>query len=92
MVIAKVAATPPDRLKKNVGLRNVPQRIEPRITLNRVTVNASRKPRNTSVTRVITLASPSLIHGEGNGMSASRRWRTTPRATINARVVILRLG
>ena len=90
--MVKVAATPPARLKKNVGLSNVPQRIEPRRTLNTVTINASRKPRNTIVTRVITLANPSLIHGEGNGISASKRWRTIPRATINARVVILRLG
>ena len=69
MAMVKVAATPPDRLKKNVGLRNVPQRIELRITLNRVTVNASRKPRNTSVTRVITYASPSLIHVKMLGFS-----------------------
>ena len=90
--MAKVAAIPPDRLKKNVGLRNVPQRIEPRITLSKVTVNASRKPRNTNATRVITLASPNLIHGEGKGMSASSRWRTTPIATIKAREAIRRLG
>jgi hypothetical protein len=55
--------------KKNVGLRNVPPIIEPNIILNRVTVTASRRPKNISVTRVITLASPNLIHGEGRGMS-----------------------
>jgi len=81
--------TPPDKLKKNVELRNVPPTIEPNIILNRVTVTASRRPKNISVTRVITLASPNLIHGEGRGMSISSRCRTTPRATINERIVIL---
>ena len=90
--MVNVAANPPTRLKKNVGLRNVPKRIEPIMTLRRVTVSASRNPIKTSVTRVITLASPNLIHGEGKGMSASSRWRTTPIATIKAREAIRRLG
>ena len=73
IAMVKTAVIPPDRLKKNVGLRKVPQIIEPRITLKRVTVNASRKPRNTSATNEITLANPNLIHGEGKGISASKR-------------------
>ena len=89
--IAKTEATPPERLKKNVGLRNVPLIIEPSITLRKVTVSASRKPKNIKATRVIILASPSLIHGEGRGMSTSNRCRTTPRAIIREREAILRL-
>ena len=78
--------------QKNVRLRNVPPTIEPNTILNRIAVRASRRPKNISVTRVITLASPNLIHGEGRGMSISSRCRTTPRATINERIVILWLS
>jgi hypothetical protein len=87
--ITNTDITPPDKLKKNVGLRNVPPIIEPSIILKRVTVTASRRPKNISVTRDITLARPSFIHGEGRGMSVSSRCRTTPRAIINERIVIL---
>ena len=89
--MTKTDVIPPDRLKKKVGLRNVPPIIEPSIILKTVTVTASRRPKNISVTRVITLASPSLIHGAGRGMSVSSRCRTTPRATIKERIAILRL-
>jgi hypothetical protein len=80
--IVNTATIVPNRLKKNVGLRNVPPTIEPRKTLSKVTSNASRKPKNISVISVITLARPSLIHGLGKGMSESTRCRTTARATI----------
>jgi|SaaInlStandDraft_2_1057019.scaffolds.fasta_scaffold05095_3 hypothetical protein len=89
--IVNTAAIVPNKLKKNVGLRNVPPTIEPRNTLSKVTINASRKPKNISVISVITLARPSLIQGLGKGMSASTRCRTTARATIKESKYILRL-
>jgi hypothetical protein len=85
-------ANPPARLRKKVGLRNVPPKTDPSRTRNSVTCNAARNPRNTRAIKVMMLASPSLTQGVGRGSSASRRCNTTPSPTSRAMVAIRLCG
>lgn len=70
--IETVLITPPPKLSRNAGPRNVPVKNEPTVTRISVIVIPVLNPYRMRAVRVIILARPKRSHGIGVGMSFSK--------------------
>jgi len=73
--MAIVPARPPPRLSMKAGPKNVPEKMEPSITLISVIISAVLKTNMTSAVRVMIFEIPNLSHGRGLGSIASNPCR-----------------
>lgn len=69
--IRTALASPPERAKKNAGVRKVPKMSEPRRVLRTEMSTPPRKPKPTIPSKTRVLESPSLIQGSGFGRRLS---------------------